>query len=398
MSRAYRLAAAASLCGLAAACTGESSGGFSQPSGFVPSSAGYVVLEVPRGSGGAESRAFAGLVERAAGDPRLAARAARDLLQQARARRDPALFGRAETILRSWIARPDGAPAELLVLQADIEQNRHDFARALVLLDQALERRPADLQARLIRATVHLVRGDLRAAEADCRAVLGSGAGAVGSVCLAQVIGGPNPARGAALVRVWLSHPDALTTGQRVWALEVLADLAVRAGNDEAAEVALREAVRLDPQGEAVRVALAELLLDQRRAAEALAILDVDRPSTATFVQRARALRLLGRGEELRETLALTRELFHLAARRGERTHRREEALLALHVEGDAGRALTLAEENFEAQREAVDLRLLARAAHAAGDPAVLAEVDRWTRQSGIRDSCVDDILERAAP
>jgi hypothetical protein len=70
---------------------------------------------------------------------------------------------------------------------------------------------------------------------------------------------------------------------------------------------------------------------------------------------------------------------FDAARRRGDSLHKREEARYLLTIESDAVRALRLTRENWQVQREAADLRILAEAARAAGDAATLREVADWT-------------------
>ncbi len=103
------------------------------------------------------------------------------------------------------------------------------------------------------------------------------------------------------------------------------------------------------------------------------------------LTRRARA-QLLLQDPSLSATRAQIEDLLTLATRRGERPHLREEALLALEVEHDAGRALELAKANFELQRETIDARLLVRAARSRGDAGAVNEVARWLRATGFED------------
>jgi hypothetical protein len=86
-----------------------------------------------------------------------------------------------------------------------------------------------------------------------------------------------------------------------------------------------------------------------------------------------------------------------VSAQRGERTHLREETRLALefaHVGADDRRdALALARDNFNVQRETEDVRLFARAATEARDPAALALREEWFRHSHYEDIVVEQLL-----
>ena len=76
--------------------------------------------------------------------------------------------------------------------------------------------------------------------------------------------------------------------------------------------------------------------------------------------------------------------------------HEREEALLALHADHDAPRALELARRNFARQKDTADLRLLVEAARAAGDREALGAARDWIEASGFEDRVVAAQLARA--
>jgi hypothetical protein len=66
----------------------------------------------------------------------------------------------------------------------------------------------------------------------------------------------------------------------------------------------------------------------------------------------------------------MLRERFETARLRGETVHRREEAMFRLRLLGEPAAALSLAQANFQAQREPLDVRILLEAALAARDTA----------------------------
>lgn len=352
---------------------------------FRPAAPDFVVLQVPAR---ASNDPIAVLEQRVALSPEdqsSAAELAALYVQRARERREMRYFGRAETLLQPWVGRLDALSATLRV-QADILQNRHDFAGALVLLDRAIRRDSRDVSARLMRASIHLVQGKLSQARGDCAVVLGAGESAVGTACLAQVLGDSGQLEKAqALLETVLARQE-LRDELRGWMYGLQADFADRVGNRRRAESLLREAMKVTPANEGVRSMLADLLIDRGALREALAIVDLPAPSIGLLARKAR-IQTLSNAGGLDHTRAQIEGLLSLAERRGERPHLREEALIALDVERDAERALTLAKQNFEVQRETVDLRLLARAARARGDREGLEIVARWMRETGFEDS-----------
>jgi hypothetical protein len=81
------------------------------------------------------------------------------------------------------------------------------------------------------------------------------------------------------------------------------------------------------------------------------------------------------------------RDRIAAAAERGDRIHMREEARFALEVDGDAPRAVRIARDNWDLQKELADARLLVQAAAAARDRAAAEPVLAWARATGVHDA-----------
>jgi predicted Zn-dependent protease len=388
---------------------------------FRPTDPGFVVAELPGGSSRARD-GFARQLELSRGDPQLAAQLAGALLEQARLSAQPQLYGRAESVLAPWIARPT-VPGPLLILQANILQQRHEFGAALELLDRAIAQEPRSIQARLMRANVHIVTGDYERARPDCAWLLGSGEQWTGSVCTAQVLGSTGQLERARTLLERLMAGDAAgPSGQRqfgqrqfdrdqfgqgqfgqgptaevlAWTLSVRADLALRAGALPEAQDMLARALALAPASDYTRLALADVLIASNQLAPAVKVLDTTRPSVGVLLRRTIAESRTHAGHRP-DSLAELEERLNVSAQRGERTHLREEARLALEFphDGADGRqaALALARDNFTVQRETEDIRLLARAVVVARDPAALATLRDWLQHSHYEDIVVDQLL-----
>jgi predicted Zn-dependent protease len=350
-------------------------------------------------------------------DPQLAAQLAAALLEQARTSAEPQLYGRAESVLAPWIARP-AVPTPLLILEANILQQRHEFGAARELLDRAIGQEPRSGQARLMRANVHIVTGDYERARPDCAWLLGAGEQWTGSVCIAQVLGSTGQLERARTLLERLMAGDAAgPSGQKqfgqgqfgqgqfgqgptaevlAWTLSVRADLAARAGALPEAQDMLTQAVALAPASDYTRLALADVLIASNQLAPAVKVLDTTRPSVGALLRRAIAQSRNHAGHAP-DSLEELEERLNVSAQRGERTHLREEARLALEFphEGSAGRqaALALARDNFNVQRETEDIRLFARAVVAARDPAALATLNEWLQHSHYEDIVIDQLL-----
>jgi tetratricopeptide (TPR) repeat protein len=400
---------------MVALATSVAEGGDAREAGrFRPVDAGYVVLRVPATTSSEPIAILEQKHARAPQDEALASELAQLYVSRARADREPRYFARAEALVRPWVAArgagassgvnassashpsaggeassPPGASAathaSTLRVQADILQNRHDFAGALTLLDRAIALDPRDASARLMRASVKMVGGHAAEARADCANVLASGEPTTGTICLAQVLGATGSlTRAEALLKTVISRNERAPS-VRAWALWLLADFSDRAGDAPAAEAWLREALEAAPQNEGIRSALSDLLLARGVYREALNLVDLPAPSIGLLARRAQAQQAL-RDPALEQTRSLIEDLVTLASRRGDPPHLREEALVALEVDHDPARALELAKANFDTQRETIDIRLLIKAATMRGDTATLSSVHQWIHETGYED------------
>lgn len=327
-------------------------------------------------------------------DPERAAIDAEALLQLARTTRDPRYFGRAEALVEPWIARQDATP-RLLVAAADLAQQRHEFVNARQLLNRAIDADPQNGGARIQRANVALLLGEFDAARRDCLAVLQSGATFPGTVCLASTMTGPGSLQRARRLLAPFDGAEPEAPDIARWLLLTESDLALRDGDEPAAQHYLARAHALDPDHEETRARLAELLIEHGDAKDALTLARGSTVSAALLVRRIRA----ASGIDAVEAASARRELDTLLAvgrRRGTTPHLREEGELALYVDRDAARALTMARQNFALQKDTPDVRLLLGAAVAAGDKPTLAELRRWLASTGFEDQVVAARLKAA--
>jgi hypothetical protein len=314
-------------------------------------------------------------------------------IERARRVREPRYFGRAESVLAPHAVK-SGAGAAVRRLYAEVLQFRHDFPAAEALLDSILREAPRDADSRVMRASIRLVRGDFSGARADCAqlAVSGGVHSSIGLACLAESLaGGGEFDRALSLLA---SQPDAFANADpaaRAYLLATRAELRERDRDADGAIGDYREAVKLAPGDDSIRAALADALAARGKTAEARESLSVEKPSLALIVRSA----ALASGAERAELSQRARAWLELESSRGDAMHYREAALLALSAESPAS-ALDAARRNFELQKELPDVRVLARAAHAARDAAAMQAVRRWLRETGYRDSVTESILGAA--
>jgi Flp pilus assembly protein TadD len=313
---------------------------------------------------------------------------ARAFLDRAHALREPMYMGRAEAVLAAAAGRAD-ASAETRRLLAETLQYRHEFTAAEALLDAILRQSPLDFAARTQRASVRLVRGEFAGARGDCAQLLASASNhSVALACLAESHAGSGRfAQAQALLAAYPLDPRE-DAAARAYLLTVRGELHDRAQSIDRAIADYSAALTAMPREDSIRAALADALIARGDLEDANALLDIERPSLALVVRRVTCTR----GAQRERLRALAAGWLELEAARGDALHHREAAMLALAV-GDAARALQSAERNFVSQKELADVRVLARAAVAAGDQVARRKLTGWMLATGFRDVVSENVL-----
>jgi tetratricopeptide (TPR) repeat protein len=271
-----------------------------------------------------------------------------------------------------------------LVLQATIQQSRHEFAASLATLDHALAVRPGDAQALLIRATVLRVLGRYPEASAACERFSHLVESRLAALCVQSLRGlsGQLESAYASLAPVstqgWLNS-------EKSWLYSELGEMAVRLGRDQEAERWFQQDLRLSPSDFYVRAAYADLMLQQDRAQEALALLRGQESLEPLLLRIAIAQKHL-RDPALAESSARLRAAFAAEMQRGEVVHRREQARFLLDIENQPSLSLAVALDDWDVQHEPDDLLILVRAATAAGNPRAALPAISFARAQGQSD------------
>jgi tetratricopeptide (TPR) repeat protein len=308
-------------------------------------------------------------------------------IQQSRLSGDLRFLGYAEAVLAPWVRQAPPKP-DVLLLQATLQQSRHDFAASLATLDRALAIRPKDPQALLIRATVLRVLGRYSEAGAACQDFSALVESRLGALCIEGLRGlnGNLQSAYAALTRI---SPQGWLNSEKSWLYSELGEMAVRLGQEQDARRWFEQDLALVPTDFYVRAAYADLLLRQGRPADVLALLRGQESVEPLLLRIAIAQRLL-HDPGLEQSSARLRAAFDAELQRGESVHRREQARFLLEVEGNPARSLEAALQNWAVQREPDDVLVLMHAASAAGLPAAAAPAADFVRAQGLGDVRVD--------
>jgi len=316
----------------------------------------------------------------APGDPAAAAALAQRYFELASAEGDPRYIGYAEAALRNWQGKD--APVEVLFSRGLLRQYRHDFEGALADFEQALQGDPSHGSARAWRAAIFMVQADYASAARECAALAdrASGLAATGCSAFVEATNGNTASAYHRLAESLRKNPDA-SDRVRLWTLTRLAEMASRQGQAAAAERHFRDALALRITDNFLLAAYADFLLDQGRAAEVVDLLKEHQRSDSLLLRLAIAERSLKLPAARQHEQALA-DRFAAAALRGERLHLAEEARFLLDLKQQPTAALAAAVENWKAQREPRDAKILLEAAVAASDPQAAAPVLRWLEET----------------
>jgi tetratricopeptide (TPR) repeat protein len=358
------------------------SGAFSAPPAaapYTPTNEALVLARVPAGAHHEEISAR----RLSRGRLDVAIPLAQFYIGQARNTGDLRFLGYAEGVLAPWVTQSTPVPGAL-VLQATLQQSRHEFAAALATLDRALAARPEDAQAWLTRATVLRVLGRYGEAREACNQFSRRAAASLGAICQQSLLG-LNGQLGKAYAALTAVSTQGMPDTERAWRCTELGEMAVRLGREEDAERWFRGDLALSPHDFYVRGAYADLLLRQNRGAEVLVLLKGQETIEPLLLRLAIAQR-----QERDPGLAHSRELLDAAfaaeSQRGEAIHRREQARFLLEVLNRPSEALAAALANWSVQREPDDLLVLVTAARAVGAPSRASPALDFAHWRGLED------------
>ena len=301
-------------------------------------------------------------------------------IQQSRLSGDLRYLGYAEAVLAPWVTQNPPVP-DVLVLQATLQQSRHEFSASLATLVRSLTARPNDPQALLVRATVLRVLGRYSEAGVACEQFARIVDPRLGAICI-QSLRGLNGHLESAYLQLTQVSSQGWLNSEKSWLYSELGEMAVRLGRDADAQRWFEQDLNLVPKDFYVRAAYADLLLRQARPGEALTLLQGGESFEPLLLRIAIAQRQL-HDPGLAQSSARLRAAFAAETQRGEAVHRREQARFLLEVEDQPKLSLAAALENWAVQREPDDVLVLVNAAKAAGRPADADPALEFVRAQG---------------
>ena len=313
-----------------------------------------------------------------------AAQQARAAIAVARQAGDTRYWGRAQAALAPWWDRAD-APADIAVLQATVQQGRHEFAASRKVLTAALARSPQHAQGWLNLAALDRLTARYADSLVACEAVERAQQPLYAAACRleTQSLQGQHQAAAQGLQALLDQSTEA---SQRSWLWSLLAEVHERSGKDAAAADAYVRSLGFAPDLYTA-IAYSDLLLRTGKTAQALQVLAPLPETDAVLVRQAVAWRRLG-DTRWTATRSVLQERVAALRRRGDdpALHARELALAALWLDDDPPRALALARSNLLLQREPLDWWLGLQSARQAKDVAAQTAITDAIRDAGLQD------------
>lgn len=297
---------------------------------------------------------------------------------------DTRYWGRAQALLAPWWDQAD-APAALAVLQATVQQGRHEFGASRKVLEAALAHDDRNAQGWLTLASLERLSAHYPQALAACDAVQRAGQALYASACRLETesLQGRHAEAAQGLQTLLSQTTD---SGQSSWLWSLMAESRERAGADAAAARAYVRSLALEPDLYTA-IAYSDLLLRTGKPTQAIAVLAALPETDAVLVRRAAGWRRLADDRWLALRAVLNERAAELL-RRGDdpSLHGREQALAKLWLDDDPAGALEVARSNLQLQREPVDWWVALQAARLAKDAAAEAELSTALKTAGLVD------------
>lgn len=314
-------------------------------------------------------------------------------IEQGRSEGDPRFLGQAQAILSPWWSEPT-PPSAALLLRATIRQNAHEFNEALADLDQVLASQPTNAQAWLTKAAILQVQARYDEARRACQRLTRLAPSHVLLGCLsdaASVTG--QSAKSQELLRQVLAK-STLSGRERIWIATIAAETAARTGAVQEAAQYFSEAFTVGIKDQYLLGAYADFLLDQGRYRDVVSLVQPETNADGLLLRLALAEQALTLSTLQNHTAELAAR-FAAARERGTAVHTREEARFTLALLHNAGRALSLAQANWNVQREPADARILLESALADKNRTAAQPVLDWMTRNHVEDQRLQQLAKQ---
>jgi tetratricopeptide (TPR) repeat protein len=328
-----------------------------------------------------------------------AAEQARLAIRLARESADPRFLGQAQTLLQPWWSQQN-APIELAILQAIIQQARHQFIDSKKTLEIVLKRDPNQAQAWLTLASLEKLTGSFANAQTSCAQLERLQLQLYSGACRFEIfslIGKFQEARTGFSALLAQSSARDQNLADRAWLHSLAAENEERAGRGPEAQLQYQKSLRLQSDLY-TQIAYSDWLIRNDQLDLALSLLATMPASDAVLLRQAFAYKRKG-SNDWKFVASEFESRMKAADQRGDSqvAHSRERGLFALWILEDYPQAETFASMNLAEQREGIDWYLSLSAAQRSGNTAVLMRVQRQLQENGMQDARLNQWLKNGS-
>ena len=331
----------------------------------------------------------------------LATQLARYYLQQSKMQgTDRALYLLlAQETLQIWWDQKH-PPVEVLSLRAYLYQAQHEFSLAHADLTALLAQQPNHPNAAFSLAMLQQIQGDYKKALYNCKSLLKTRRFMLSGLCQASVQSVNGQAQRAYKVLKVFLMQMATEDQWRQWTLTLLADIANRLGDIQAAEQYFQQALAIPTQDAYLQLRYADFLLTQQRAQDLLEQFSDIAADKQLLLRQHYAAQLLPKrmnkddyAMQVKRYVAVQQQ--NINNSEVDKQHAALWAYYYLHIDQQPQKALRFANLNWKQQKSNQDLHLLLHAALLTQDDKTLSIVKNWRKKTALEDITLDHLLAK---
>ncbi len=334
--------------------------------------------------------------QKLAADPEnvdLATAAAQGYIKMGSAESDPRFYGYARSAIEEWWEQ-ELPPASVLKVRAKLKEKDHQYKEAIEDLETLLKRDPDDVQGWVEIVNLYRVIGSHALAEVSSRRLLNLGdkeAVLVATTPLLAVSGGAENAYDSLTAFI-----ESTKEGQSQlvpWAIAMQGDISAILGRFEIADKHYRKALSLNGGNIHLKRTYADFLLDQQHPQPVLKLLADHESDNGCLLLMAIAANRLAMQEQAVDLKSKMEMRFREIRLRGNKPHGRFESRFELELNNDPEKALEIALQNWDVQKENRDARAVLESALAAKNFTAAAPTIRFVKDSRNEDVALAQLV-----
>lgn len=359
---------------------------------YIPESSDTVVESLPKSLTLNRDR-MASLREQIAANPdnsQLAAAAAMGYIKMGNEEGDPRFFGYARSAIDRWW-EADSPPSEVVKVRAKLLEKDHQYAAALADLQALVAREPEDAQAWI--EIVNLLRVLGRYDEAAKAVTQLESFSTPATVLIAKAPLWAATGKSSQIASALNDLDTSENADLANWILATTADVHAIQGNVDLADEHYRKAISRDPNNFHLKRTYADFLLDYGKAEVVLKLLKDNEYDNGCLLLLAVAAKRLKQDNLVANLKSKLETRFKAIRLRDSVPHRRFESRYELALENNPAKALEIALENWELQKENRDARAVLEAALAAKNESAAAGVVKFLQDSGNEDAAIRKLI-----